>query len=165
MRRRRYVFMSILLMVALGTVTYYYRLTRTVSLADEEWNICEAVIRYQLNRQINRDTDTVYVEIQGLNPTAAFLDRFQEQRVKAGWRFSAGDAGVLLFIREIDHHGESTAEVSGGLYRGPRSAAGYTYSLERSEGRWVVSGHKMSWISKLPNTRIKPTALRAAAYP
>src|SRR3954466_8691414 len=120
MRRRKYILLAVLLVGVTIAGCFVYA-TRTASLSGEEWDICEAVLRHQIFHSAagGRGTATAYVEVQGRNPTGAFLDRFQGHQppVKPGWRFSWGN-GVLYQIGGIKRTGEDSAEVYGGYYEG-----------------------------------------------
>src|SRR5262249_10974079 len=93
MRRWKYIVVAAVV-AGVAIAGYFAYATRTASLWDEEWDICEAVLRHQIFHSAagGRGTATAYVEVQGRNPTGAFLDRFQGHQppVKAGWRFSLG---------------------------------------------------------------------------
>jgi hypothetical protein len=159
MRRRKYIvkyIVAAVIDVSAAVAGFFAYATRTASLPDEEWDICEAVLRHQIFHSAagGRGTATAYVEIQGRNPTAAFLDRFQEHQppVKPGWRFFRGNrffrgSGVLYQIGGIKRTGEDSAEVYGGYYEGSLSASGNTYYLVRKDGKWVVERDEMHWIS------------------
>ena len=101
-------------LAGLATAGYIAYVTRAASMSDEEWDICEAVLRHQIFNSAagGRGTATAYVEVLGYNPTGAFLDRFQDHQppVKAGWCFSAG-SGVLYRIDAIERTGQDSAEV------------------------------------------------------
>src|SRR5690348_6604249 len=116
MRRRKHFAVALLLLGAVLT-GYFVYITRTASLSDEEWDICEAVLRYQIfhSGAAGRGTATAYVHVQGCNPTGAFLDRFQGHQppVKPAWRFFRGN-GVRYRIEAIRRTGENSAEVFGG---------------------------------------------------
>jgi hypothetical protein len=97
--------LAIILLAAAVTLGYLGFMTRTASLSDEEWDICEAVLHHQIAHSFDRaqTAGTAYVEIRGENPIAVFLDRFpgRQPPVRAAcWRFS-DDSGVLYTIDEI----------------------------------------------------------------
>src|SRR5271170_3701083 len=79
--RRKYIVVGALLVLLVGVAfaSYFLYPSRSASLTDEEWDICEAVVRHQIFNSAagGRGTATAYVEVQGRNPTSAFLDRFQ----------------------------------------------------------------------------------------
>jgi hypothetical protein len=149
MRRRKYVIVT-LLVVGVVIAGYLAYATRTASLSDEEWDICEAVLRYQIfhSAAAGRGTATAYVEVQGRNPTGAFLDRFQGHQppVKPGSRFFRG-SGVLYRIGVIKRTGEDAVEVAGGYYESSLSASGNIYYVVRKDGEWVVERDDIVWIS------------------
>jgi hypothetical protein len=140
---------------------YFAYVTRPASMSDEDWDICEAVLRHQIfnSAAAGRGTATAYVEVRGCNPTGAFLDRFQGHQppVKAGSRFSRG-SGVLYHISGIKRTGEDSAEVYGGYYEDSLSASGNTYYVVRKHGGWVVERDEMHWISRAPNKTLQQTA-------
>jgi hypothetical protein len=150
MRRRKYIVGTIILAAAV-IAGYFAYATRTASLSDEEWDICEAVLRHQIyhSAAAGRGTATAYMEVQGCNPTSAFLSRFRGHQppVKAGWRFYRG-SGVLYRIDGIKRTGEDSADVYGGYYEGHMSASGNTYYVVRKDGKWVVERDDMHWITQ-----------------
>jgi hypothetical protein len=157
MRRWKCIVVAVVLAAA-ATAGYFAYVTRTASLSDDEWDICEAVVRYQIfhSAAAGRDTATAYVKIQGLNPNSEFLNRFQGQQppVKAGWRFQwrlFGGRGVLYKIHGIKRTGEDSAEVYGGYYEGTLSASGNTYYVVREGGKWIVDREEMHWIAEFPS--------------
>jgi len=74
-----------------------------------------------------RGTATVYLEIQGRNPTRVYLDRYSEHQppVKPGSPFFCGSR-VLCQIGRIKLMREDSAQVYGGYYEGNHSAFGNT---------------------------------------
>jgi hypothetical protein len=148
--RRWKSFAVVILLVGVVIAGYLAYAARTASLSDEEWDICEAVLRHQIFHSAagGRGTAPAYVEVQGCNPTGAFLARFQGHQppVKPGWRFVRG-GGVLYQIGAIKRTGEDSAEVYGGYYEGNLSASGNTYYVVRKDGTWVVERDEEHWIS------------------
>jgi hypothetical protein len=149
MRRWKFIAVGTLL-VGLAIAGYLAYATRTVSLSDEECDICEAVLRHQIfhSAAAGRGTATAYVEVQGLNPDSAFLNRFEGHKppVKPAWRYWRG-RGVLYMIGEINRTGDDSAEVYGGYYESGLSASGNTYYLVRKGSKWVVEGDQLHWIA------------------
>lgn len=94
------------------------------------------------------------------DPTPSFLARFGDVKIPvrpASACTQSADQGVvdkttkargLAFrvdaVRRID---ADHAEVDGGYYEAGLSASGNTYTLERKNGRWVVTKDVMHWIS------------------
>jgi hypothetical protein len=160
MRRWKYIILSAVLAVV-AIAGYFAYAARTASLSDEEWDICEAVLRHQIFHSAagGRGSETAYVEVQGRNPTGTFLDRFQGHQppVMAGWRFTMG-SGVLYRIGGIKRTGKDAAEVYGGYYEGNLSSSGNTYYVVRKDGKWVVDRDEMHWISRAPNNPLQQTA-------
>jgi hypothetical protein len=159
MRSWKYIAAAIVL-AGVAVAGYLAYVTRTASLSDEEWDICEAVLRHQIfhSAAVGRATATAYVKVEGCNPTGAFLARFQTHKppVMAGWRFSRG-SGVLYRIGGIKRTGEDSAEVYGGYYEGFFSASGNTYYVNRKDGKWVIDRDEMHWISRALNQPPQPT--------
>jgi len=151
MRSWKYILVAVVLS---GVAGYFAFATRTASMSEEEWDICEAVLRHQISNSAagGRGTATAYVQVQGRNPTGAFLGRFRglHLAVRPGSRFSPG-SGVLYRIGRIKRTGEDSAEVHGGYYEGSLSASGNTYYVFRKDGKWVVERDEMHWISQAPN--------------
>ena len=149
MRRWKYI-VGAVVVAGVAVAAYSVYATRTASLSNEEWDICEAVLRHQIFHSAagGRGTATAYVEVQGHDPTGAFLARFQGHQppVMAGGRFFLG-RGVLYRIGGIKRTGEDSAEVYGGYYEGNLSASGNTYHIVRKDGKWVVERDEMHWIS------------------
>lgn len=159
MRRQRNIIVATFLAVVAVMVGYFPYATRSASLSDDEWDICEVVLRYQINDPTVTGTtggpSAAFVEIQGLNPTRAFLDRFEANSpsVNAGWQYSPYNfgrrvvgvfglkrttpPGGLYFISSILRTGEDSAVVVVG-YREPSFHCSSTFLLIRKDGKWIV---------------------------
>lgn len=152
MRRWKYLIAAVLL-VGLACAGYFTYVWPTASMTDEEWDICEAVLRHQIFKSAaaGRGKAAAYVKVQGRNPTGAFLDRFRDHEppVRAGWQFSFR-GGVQYHIGVIERMGEDAAAVSGGYYEGNLSASGNIYYVVRKDGKWVVERDERHWISQAP---------------
>ncbi|MFL5244891.1 MAG: hypothetical protein ACJ8FY_22545 [Gemmataceae bacterium] len=150
MRHRKSI-IALFVLICVAIAGYYAYAARPASLSDEEWDICEVVLRHQIfhSAAAGRGSATAYVEVHGCNPTGAFLDRFRghQPQVKAGWRFSRG-SGVLYRIDVIRRTGVDSAEVDGGYYEGNLSSSGNTYYVVRKDGKWVMEREEMHWISQ-----------------
>lgn len=162
---RRYILAAIVVGVVVA-VSYFAYSTRSASLSNDEWDICEAVLRHQIFNSAagGRGTATAYVSILGLNPSSEFLKRFVGHRppVRPGSQFVEG-WGVLYSIHEIRRTGDKSAEVSGGYYEGNLSSSGNTYYLIRQDGKWIVERDRMHWISAAPSRSVLSTLVRRTA--
>jgi hypothetical protein len=130
--------------VVIGIAFAYH--SRPASLSEEDWDVCEAVLRFQMSEfPCEGMFLVVYVQVQGANPSAAFLGRFQgyERTVRPGWQFRRG-SGILCHISQITRTGEDSAEVIGGL-----RARGDRYFVVRKEGKWVVTREPRSGTGNL----------------
>jgi hypothetical protein len=143
MRRWKYIVVAALV-AGVAIAGYFAHVTRTASLSDEEWDICEAVLRHQIFHSAagGRGTATAYVEVQARNPTGAFLDRFQghEPPVKARWRFSLG-AGFCTTSTASSERGRIRPRWTGATTRGASAPLGTpTTSFARTaSGSWNVT--------------------------
>jgi hypothetical protein len=60
----------------------------------------------------------------------------------------AADSGAIIQLGNIHHQDDGSAQVSGSIYVANLAAGGRTYSLEKSDGEWAVTGDTgMGWIS------------------
>lgn len=131
--------------------------------AEREWNVREALFRYQFEHNSSggqQNVDTYFLEVDGKDPPAEFVARFagHEPPVEpVSHAIASADEGVrhrerggdgLIFkqerLRWID---DGKAEVDGGYYEAGLSSSGNTYTVEWKDGRWVVTGDEMHWIS------------------
>lgn len=61
---------------------------------------------------------------------------------------AAGEGGcAVLIVSDICFLNATEAEVTGGWWRSPESAASYTYVLKKIDGVWVVTGERMTAVS------------------
>jgi hypothetical protein len=127
----------------------------------EEDEVLEAVFRYQFehNESAQKQTAAVYyLSLLGRekkDPDDAFMKRFIGHKPpvrKLSERDAPGaDRGLTFDIETIKwaSGGVSSGkvEVLGGYYESPDSAAGGTYTVEKVNGQWKVTGYKMGWIA------------------
>ncbi|MCX6847881.1 MAG: hypothetical protein NTY98_03080 [Verrucomicrobia bacterium] len=62
-------------------------------------------------------------------------------------RKTGEDGCAVLIVRDIRFLNATEAEVTGGWWRSPKSAASYTYVLKKIDGVWVVTGERMTAVS------------------
>ena len=55
------------------------------------------------------------------------------------------EKGLVLGVAEIKRKTETDAEVEGYIFVTPGEAQGYSYSLTRENGKWIVKGSKGTW--------------------
>jgi hypothetical protein len=58
-----------------------------------------------------------------------------------------GKSGLIFSVGAIKWISDTEAEVSGGYYEAGLSSSGNVYFVKRRDGKWVVTGDKMLWIS------------------
>jgi hypothetical protein len=58
-----------------------------------------------------------------------------------------GKKGVHFSIDEMVSEPGDSVRVKARYYEGTMSAAGYTYTLKKVEGRWIIIKREMDWIS------------------
>jgi hypothetical protein len=124
--------------------------------------IREVVFRHDLARWASAGAKLEYVFLDvgkgRADPSAELLARFDGHvpPVEPVSSCSSGDGvrhkrdggrGIILEVRSIRHLDEDTAEVEGGYYENGLSAEGSTYQLKRRDGKWVVTGRKLNWVS------------------
>jgi len=114
--------------------------------------IFEAVL-WELFGSVN--ADAYYIDIRGADPSEELLNRFtgkisrvrkQSQR-KADESRTPKRLAVTLWINDIRWVSDTEAEVKCGYHASPRSAAGWTYRLRRSEGAWKKVDSRADWVS------------------
>ena len=117
----------------------------------QEFNICEAVFRYQFKFQPSpekRGGKPFYLTIGGKDPTEEFMLRFRDSSrpILRGSEFKVG-TGTLFHIQTITWLDTDTAEVYGGHYVGDLSASWHVYHVSRRNGTWVVDKDEIKVIS------------------
>jgi hypothetical protein len=115
-------------------------------------DIAEATYRYQFEHdgfaQTNKNVPAYFLDLFCTDPTPAFLARFQNNKppVRRGSLFAQGD-GLRFRVDCIQRISDTEVQVGGGYYAGNLSASGNTYTVELEDGRWVVTGDSLNWIS------------------
>lgn len=130
----------------------------------DQFDVLEAVFRHQFDKNASgqqRNVEYFFLSLDhGADPPAALLARFKNERPRvlpvsmAGPSHGSGvkhkedgKSGLIFNITRIAWLDANTAEVEGGYYEAGLSASGNTYRVERRDGKWVVTGDKMNWIS------------------
>lgn len=131
--------------------------------AEREWDVREALFRYQFEHNASggqQSVGTYFLEVNGEDPPAEFVARFagHEPPVEAASHaIASADEGVrhrerggdgLIFRQQgLRWIGDRKAEVDGGYYEAGLSSSGNTYTVEWKGGRWVVTDVLARWIS------------------
>jgi hypothetical protein len=100
----------------------------------------------------------VHISVNGKDPSPQFLARFKDDKrlVRPASEASPKDmgkpsgmpSGKIIFSSDTIKWISSThVNVEGGYYCGPLCASGQTFYVEKQNGRWKVTGSRMSWIS------------------
>ena len=123
---------------------------KTISDA-QALDIAEATFRYQFEHNASgqqQNSPAYYLSLFGKDPTPEFLARFKNNKppVRKGSDFKVG-AGVKFLVEGIKRVSDTKVEVSGGYDEAALSASGNTYLVELKDGKWVVTGDTMHWIS------------------
>ncbi len=92
------------------------------------------------------DPKRICVEVFGADADVAILSRFSNP---PAFPKSACVPGNDLFLRvnAISIIDDTHAEATGGYRRGRLSADSHAYWLEKRDGRWVVVGDVLEWVS------------------
>jgi len=131
------------------------------SSADERDSIMESVFRHMCQEPLEKDYKVYFLGVgYSHDPTPEFLKRLSElnapvKPISVGkWgRFYIYDRltrerGIAIYIRRITMISGDEAEVEARIDSGGRlSASGPIYSVTRKNGRWVVTGTRIGWIS------------------
>lgn len=123
------------------------------SREETEWDIREAVFRYQFERNASaqqQNADVYFLSLGGeTDPPAAFVERFSRHKPQVEGVSHRTDTGTYLVftIEDVRWVSDDHVEVGGGYYEGPLSASGNTYRVERRDGAWFVTGDTMNLIS------------------
>ena len=102
-----------------------------------------------------------FVSINGGDPSDAFMKRFDDlPRTirKASSEVpdkgphtpvdkSTGKTGIVFEAEKLQWRSNDMVKVEGGYYCGGLCAAGITFTVKRENGRWVIKGSRMNWIS------------------
>lgn len=118
---------------------------------EQALDIAEATFRYQFGHNASgqqRKAPAYFLSLFGKDPDDAFLKRFEGHTppVKKGSAFKIGK-GLLFRVVRISRASDVMVEVSGGYYEAGLSSSGNTYVAELKDGKWVVTGSTMHWIS------------------
>jgi len=142
------------LAIALSTVPFPSAVEGQQSRTEEEGEIREAIVRYQIDDWDMR-ADVYFVEVQSKDPSAAFLRRFEdlpkpvkkksagkEKKDIAGFHVEdrrTKKRGVIFDQGAISRPNDSVADVEGGYRCATLCMASGIYHLERQEGKWKVT--------------------------
>ena len=128
-------------------------------------DIAETTFRYQFDHTpYKENVPYFFLELFGKDPKADFLSRFKDNipPVRKGSEFKYDslkghksnsieptyrERGLKFYVKKIKRLSDTKVEVFGCYYIGPLAAAGYTYTVEFKNGKWVVTAIKMDWIS------------------
>jgi hypothetical protein len=131
-------------------VGYVLLWTRMHSVTPEEMDICEAILRRELSDSgsIPRAQAGVCLRVNGFNPPAALLRRFQEYEphLLAGSEFRDG-WNVLVEVGPTRKTSEFSAEAFASCYVAGDVGGGRTFTLVRKDGKWVIDQVKLQWVS------------------
>jgi len=126
----------------------------------EDMELVEAVFRYQLELSVKEKRWNVFYLAFGWNPSEegeacierwvdAFPDHSPLVKKFAKNQFDVerirDEKGLVLGVAEIKQKTETEAEVEGYIFVTPGEAQGYSYSLTRENGKWIVKGRKGTW--------------------
>lgn len=103
-----------------------------------------------------------YISIDDKDPSDAFLERFKnfpravkrasESEIDKQHRNAVVDKvthrpGIVFRVEKIRWHGANSVEVEGGYFCDGLCASGEIFKLRRKQGKWIVTGSGMRWIS------------------
>jgi hypothetical protein len=114
-------------------------------------DIAEATFRYQFQKNASgaqQKAAAYYLSLFEKDPSPEFLKRFAQHKppVRKGSEFKVGN-GLAFRVITIKRVSETKVEVSGGYYEGDLSSSGNSYFVEKKDGKWVVTGVEMHWLS------------------
>jgi len=102
-----------------------------------------------------------FISINGKDPSDELINRFRDiprsirkissERPRKGPHTpidrTTGIPGIIFSADAIRWQTKDLVEVEGGYYCGGLCAAGITFKVERQNGKWLVKGSRMNWIS------------------
>jgi hypothetical protein len=114
-------------------------------------DVAEAVFRYQFEHNasaVQQGAKAYFLRVGKDDPPAELLARFKGHAppVRPGSQFKMGD-GLSFYVGEMKWVDGTHVEVYGGYYEGLLSASGNTYTVEKRNGKWVVTGDQLQVIS------------------
>jgi hypothetical protein len=130
--------------------------------AAEQDDIREAVFRYQFEHNASGQKQNAKVYFLSLGkdkePGDAFIARFKDHKPpvkklsQAQKTFEVidketGERGLIFRAVTIKVIDANKVQVDGGYYEGGLSSSGNVYTVERKEGKWIVTKDQMLWIS------------------
>lgn len=91
-------------------------------------------------------------------PSDEFITRFKDHKPPVKKRSQSmgqaevidketGERGLIFRAVSIKVIDANTVEVGGGYYEAGLSASGNVYTVERNDGKWIVTKDQMLWIS------------------
>ena len=143
--------------------------SRIISSSDHD-DIAEAVLRHmfrpepferEVSHAVNQIHKVYFVAFaDSADPSPEFIKRFDDLKLPVKplstgeWRRmfiydkATGERGAAFYIEKITMHGRRTAEVKAALHPGGGlSASGLVYRVVQKNGKWVVIGERLKWIS------------------
>jgi hypothetical protein len=135
-------------------------LGQDANLAQEE-DLREAIVRYQIaNWDLN--AKVYFISIKDKDPAKQFLERFADVKYPVkGKSASKQDKSPMNWVVEkktkkigvvfdqglLRWSSDTQVSAEGGYYCGSLCSAGGTYHVERREGRWLVTGFEVTFMS------------------
>jgi hypothetical protein len=131
----------------------------------DEMNIREAVFRCQFTNDasgVNLKGKVFFLQMgedKKADPSDEFMQCFAghtppvrkasacEIRPHGPVDRKTGEAGLVFHVGAIKWISDTDVDVEGGFYEGMRSAAGYTFTLKKEDGKWRVIKSRLEWIS------------------
>jgi hypothetical protein len=124
---------------------------KRVGRAADILNVFETLFRHQFGHNesgAQASAWAYFLEIEKKDPPSDFLKRFAKHRppVKRASEFEDGE-GVKFYISSYKWVTDDEVELTGGYYEGNMSASGHTYTVRRTDGKWVVEKDEPRWIA------------------
>jgi len=130
--------------------------------AAEQDDIREAVFRYEFENNASGQKRNAKVYFLSLGkdkePDDAFIARFKGHKPPVKKRSQSsgelevfdketGERGLIFSAVMIKVVDANKVKVDGGYYEAELSASGDVYTVERKDGKWIVTDDRMLWIS------------------
>ena len=130
--------------------------------AAEQDDIREAVFRYEFENNASGQKRNAKVYFLSLGKDKetddAFIARFKDHKPPVKKRSQSkedfevfdketGERGLIFSAVTIKVVDANKVKVDGGYYEAQLSASGDVYTVERKDGKWIVTDDRMLWIS------------------
>ena len=126
-------------------------------------NIVEAIFRYQIGKH---ESEFYFLELidkagESVDPPSGFMRRFSDVKASMQKRTdvkfvrplnvatdaASGKPGLVLTVSKLKWISDTEVEANGFVFAHGLNAEGYSYTLEKRTGKWIVTGDFLTGMS------------------